>query len=205
MCHPNATIQVPWRDVFGVAEVAVDREQVDGARRSGATQARLHPRLELGGERPQAVVAGEGHVAQPGEVPEQGQGLDVVAEVARGQDVIRGLVVEDGDGDRSPRNRDRPLGEPAFDQLPRPAPPVVEVEARAPAQLRDELTGACRLAEREEAAREVDEDARRQPVDRRRDRECAPARFVGPGGQRRVDRLHRDERREDVVVEALDQ
>ena len=77
------------RDRLERRDVAVDRDQVSLASDAWDTQLFVNAALQLVREVAESVLAGERHVAQADEVAEHRQRLDVVAEVAGRQDVVR--------------------------------------------------------------------------------------------------------------------
>ena len=118
--------------------------------------------------------------------------------------VIRRLVAHDGDGYGAGRDLRWSAVEPTLDQGPRISARLVEIDGRTPTELRHQFGGSLALPEGEESTGEVDQDVRGHGVGRGADGEGSAASLGAPVGQRRVDRLDRDGRREGVVVEIAD-
>ena len=140
----------------------------------------------------------------PGQVPEQGEGLDRVADVPRGQDRIRGPVLQDSEGHRASRDDQRRRLEPAFDQAPGAKSALVELDGGAAPQLGEEAGSLLTLPEGQETSGEVDEHRVSQLGVGGGDGGGAFAGRVRPSSESRVDGLDRDVRGEHLVVEVLD-
>ena len=160
--------------------------------------------LELSRQLPEPVLSGEGHVRVPGQVPEQGEGLDRVADVARREDRIRGPVLEDAEGHGASRDNHGRRLEPAFDQAPGAESALIELDGGTAPQLREKAGSLLTPPEGQETAGEVDEHRVGQlGVGCGDGRGAFPGR-IRPRGESRVDGLHRDVRGEHLVVEVLD-